>query len=375
MIDIGKVTTRAEFDKLEPVWNSLLENSASRALALTWEWQSTWWEVFGNSGRELNILVARQGTEIVGIAPLLRRTVPHYGMPFTRLEFLGTGENEADEICSEYLDLIIRQGLEAEVIPKMLRYLYEDDKTWDEMSLGSIQSESPSVATFGELQPTSAASYQIVTKEKTSYIALPGTYADYFSRLGSNMRRDIRRDRRTAVTKGVELRVIDSELDFEVNFQVLVGLHEARWKPHGKPGAFASEKFSRFHRLLAAKILKNGWIKLFILAVSGQPIAGLYVFSYDNKLLIYQSGLADCDPTIAHPGTLVRDMAIEWAIQHGFTEWDMLRTRLSSYKLRWSDQARDIVGIRFARAQSKEAIYTAAARVVGGLRQIRRALV
>jgi CelD/BcsL family acetyltransferase involved in cellulose biosynthesis len=374
MINIGKVTTRAEFEKLEPVWNSLLENSASRALALTWEWQSTWWAVFGNSGRELNILVARHGTEIVGIAPLLRRTVPHYGMPFTRLEFLGTGENEADEICSEYLDLIIRQGLEAEVIAKMLRYLYEDDNTWDEISLGSIQSESPSLAIFGQLRPTSAATHQIVTREKTSYIGLPGTYTEYFSRLGSNMRRDIRRDRRTAAAKGVDLRVIESEESFEANFQILVGLHEARWRPHGKPGAFASEKFSRFHRLLAGKILKNDWIKLFILVVSERPIAALHVFAYDNKLLIYQSGLSDDDPAIAHPGTLVRDMAIEWAIDHGFSEWDMLRTRLRSYKLRWSDHSRDIVGVRFARAQSKETIYTAAARVVGGLRQIRRAL-
>jgi len=374
MISIRKITTQAEFESLECVWNPLLESSSSRALSLTWEWQSTWWQVFGNGGRELNILIATQNSQIVGVAPLLRRTAPHYGLPFTRLEFIGAGEDEADEICSEYLDFIIKQGLETEVVSAFLAYLYEVDTSWDEISLDAVHSESVNLKAIEESRPRNATPHQIVSIAKGAFITLPASYQEYFSRLGSNMRRDIRRDRRNVELESAELRIVESEQDFESNFRILIDLHEARWRPLGQPGAFASEKFTRFHHLLASRILNKGWIKLFILFVAGKPIAGLMVFAFDNKLLIYQSGLAESHSPALHPGTLIRDMSIEWAIRNGFSEWDMFRSRPGSYKIRWSSHTRDIVGIRLARSQSKEAIYAAAARVVDGLRHLRRAL-
>ncbi|HEY6331603.1 MAG TPA: hypothetical protein VI756_19920, partial [Blastocatellia bacterium] len=169
MISIRKVTTQAEFDGLEPVWNSLLESSASKTIALTWEWQSTWWAVFGRKGRELNILVTSQNGEIVGIAPLLKRSVLHYGLLFTRLEFIGTGEDEAEEICSEYLDFIIRHGLEADVTAAIMRYVREVDDSWDEIALEAIDAASESPAKIISSQNGSSAQARVVSKEAGSY--------------------------------------------------------------------------------------------------------------------------------------------------------------------------------------------------------------
>ncbi|HEY6334217.1 MAG TPA: GNAT family N-acetyltransferase, partial [Blastocatellia bacterium] len=166
----------------------------------------------------------------------------------------------------------------------------------------------------------------------------------------------------------------DEEGEFEGAFETLIRLHEARWTPQGKPGAYANENFSRFHHMLASKIVNRGWIKLFIVYISGEPIAALQVFAYDKKLLVYQSGLSSSEIPVRHPGTLIRDMAIEWSIAHGFTEWDMLRSRPGSYKLRWASHTREILGLRLARHRSKEMIYATTARVMDGLRQIRRAL-
>ena len=373
MIHIQRITTQEEFDGLAAVWNPLLENSASRTIALTWEWQSTWWAVFGGGPRELNVLVATLGGEIVGIAPFIRRTVLHYGLPFVRLEFIGAGEDEADEICSEYLDIIIRCGLESEVCSAMMRHLNDSDH-WDEISLNAIQASSASLGVLGQMPAEPGLRRRIISTEKGSFIELPATYAEYVGRLGRYLKRDIRRDRRVAIANQAELRVIDSKEAFEASFQTLVQLHEARWAPHGKPGAFASQKFTRFHRLLAAKILDKGWLKLFFLYVADRPIAALQVFAYDRKLLVYQSGLIPHSAPVLHPGTLIRDLAIEWAIAKGFAEWDMLRTKVGSYKLRWSDTTRDIVSVRLARSRSKELIYSATDMVVDGLRQIRRAI-
>jgi CelD/BcsL family acetyltransferase involved in cellulose biosynthesis len=373
MIAIEKVTSLQEFEALESAWNPLLENSANNTIALTWEWLSTWWKVFGGGERELNILVARDAGQIVGIAPLLRRTVQHYGWPFTRLEFLGTGEDEADEICSEYLDFIIQRGREAAVIDAILKHMCEEDQGWDEVSLDAMLSASLNLSFVERLAPDTFK-HQVVANHQAVHIPLPRTYAEYFGRLGSSLRRDIRHDRRTASANGVDFKVVESAADFDESFRVFVELHAARWTPQGLPGVFASPKFRRFHTDLAEKLVKRQAIKLFLLSLAGRPIAGLQVFAHDNTLVVYQSGLALTEAVLAHPGTLVRDMAIEWAIEAGFSDWDMLRMRPGSYKLRWSGQMKDITSVRLARPRSKEIVYATTARVVDGLRQIRRAL-
>ena len=54
--------------KLEPEWNSLLQDSASDCLFLTWEWLSTWWKHLAEE-RSLAVMAIRCGGELTGIAP------------------------------------------------------------------------------------------------------------------------------------------------------------------------------------------------------------------------------------------------------------------------------------------------------------------
>ena len=134
-LNIEIVINEDEFAALAKEWNQLLEQSASNTLTLTYEWLSSWWEVFGE-GRELYILLVRDGEELIGIAPMLKRTVQHYGvLPFRRIEFLASGEEEADEICSDYLDFILLRGRETEALDCKMRNIYEIDTDWDEVLL------------------------------------------------------------------------------------------------------------------------------------------------------------------------------------------------------------------------------------------------
>src|ERR1700732_1251434 len=145
MITVEAVTTRAGFEQLEPEWNALLTRSASNNIVLTFEWLSTWWQIFGEGERHLYILVAREQSHIVGIAPLLRRTIRHYNLlPYERLEFLGSGEDEADEICSDYLDFIVQRGWEAPALEALLRHIRQHG-SGDELILTDVSGDSPCV--------------------------------------------------------------------------------------------------------------------------------------------------------------------------------------------------------------------------------------
>ena len=86
-----------------------------------------WWRQFGGiEGRKLCAVAMRDATtnELVALIPLYRRTVMvRRVLPIRRLELLATGEDLAEEICSDYTGAIVASGYEAEVAEMTVRLL------------------------------------------------------------------------------------------------------------------------------------------------------------------------------------------------------------------------------------------------------------
>jgi CelD/BcsL family acetyltransferase involved in cellulose biosynthesis len=374
MLTIEKITTREGFEQLGSVWNPLLEASASNNLMLTWEWLTTWWDVFGDE-RELYLLLVRDGDELIGIAPLLRRAVQHYGLlPFERLEFLASGEDEADEICSDYLDFILRRGREAEALSAIFRHLCEQETEWDEWLLTDISAESPNLPLIEKLGCQKGMKWEVTRRQICVYCPLPNDWETFLHRLRPTFRNRIRRERRRLQQYDCELRVIESEEGFAENFEILIHLHQARWNSRGQPGVFSSEKFTRFHRLVAPKLLRQGWLRLYVLLLDGEPVSTYYGFIYHGKVYFYQAGCVDGDKRIYSPGTIIKSFAIEHSIAAGCSEFDMLKSAPDSYKFRWGGATRGIIQARLAPHQTKETFYQMAAKCTAGLRQIKSAM-
>ncbi len=375
MLRVEKIATRKEFELLEPEWDALLTRSAANAITLTYDWLSTWWEVFGGD-RELNILTVRDGQELVGIAPLLKRTVQHFGvLAFRRLEFVASGEDEADEICSEYLDFILERGRETEVLGIMIQYLTDQDSDWDEIVLTDVLEGSPSLPILKGLCETNSLGWSILRSQVCISLPLPDTWDGFLKGISSSYRHRIIKDGRAAAAGNAEFIVIDKLVDFPAGFDALVRLHQSRWLEKGLPGVFASEKFTRFHRLLAPKLLPKGRLRLFLLKMDGEELAALYDFVYDKKVLYYQSGLKPAGTAVHSPGILIRSYAMDLAIKEGLTECDFMKGDPAGYKSGWRGELKGILQVRLARAQSKEAIYNTTSKVVAGLRSLKRAVV
>jgi CelD/BcsL family acetyltransferase involved in cellulose biosynthesis len=360
-------------EALKPVWNRLLSESNSDTITLTWEWLTTWWDVF-HPQRELYLLVAGDGREIIGLAPFLRRTVVHFGLlPYRCLEFLASGEDEADEICSPYLDFIIRRGRESEVLEAFLRYLQEHKSDWDEIVLKELSAQSPNPPLIEKLLETQQLSASMPPGQISMHLPLPSDFESVLAGLSHDFRKKLRRDRRITLEHEGELRIIESADRFEEHFEILILLHQESWTSRGEHGVFASELFTRFHRQLARKILPLGWIRLYVLLISGAPVSALLVFHYQGRAYSYLAGRSFKDCPVYRPGMLVHGYAIERAIREGLREYDFLKATPDSYKLHWKGQAREIFQMRLAQAASKETIYNATTSLVDGLRQIKRA--
>ena len=78
---------------------------------------------------------------------------------------------------------------------------------------------------------------------------LKNGFEEYLKQLSSNRRQQIRRLIREGDKLGVELQLATTETLDEF-YEQLITLHQERWIADGKPGVFASEPFTRFHRRL-----------------------------------------------------------------------------------------------------------------------------
>lgn len=372
MFTVEKVTSRADFAALEGQWNELLAHSASDAITLTHQWLLTWWDVFGE-GRELNLILVREGEILIGIAPFLRRTVRHFGLNFRRVEFLASGEDECDEICSDYLDFLLRIGNEEVALGAILDGLMEQ-KNWDELVLTDISGESPHLPLLHKLATARELEIQTTREQMCIFVTLPATHDQLLAGVSGQNRKRLSKDRRTATKISARVQKVVTLEEWEAAFEILVDLHQNRWTARGEPGSFSSEKFMKFHRELAPKMLERGWLQLWILWQDGEALSALYDFVYAGKIFYYQSGMTTQSGAIRSPSLLLRGFALEEAIGAGLTECDFLKGEIGSYKFGWGGATRPIVQLRLARGGAKEAVFKGADHFVNELRPLKRRL-
>lgn len=368
-IQIEKITSRDALAGLESEWNALLQRSASDTITLTHQWLSTWWDTFGEN-RELLVLLAREGEKLVGIAPLLRRRVRRFGVPLRRLEFLASGEAEADEICSDYLDFILEAGREREVLGLMIEFLGRDSG-WDELILTDIAGESPNVELLREIGATRGLSFEITRDQTCIFVPLPGSRDELMRTISSQKRKRLNKDRRTFAACEMRVQKFDGPNEFDAAFEILVRLHQERWTARGFPGSFSSAKFLRFHRELASKIVPCGWLKIWVMWQEDAPLCAVYDFFYAGKIFHYQSGMSARPTPLISPGMLIWDFALEDAIAGGLSECDFLKGEVGGYKTSWGGQTRPILQLRLARGGPRERLFQGVARIVNQLRPVR----
>jgi hypothetical protein len=147
---VVEIRQEAELQEFRAAWETLLRDSSSDTIFLTWTWATAWWSAYGTPG-ELRILAAfDQKSVLRGIAPLRLQTVRRYGQAVSALSFIGDGSND-----SEYLDFMIASGYEKAVMESFSAYLKKEMKHGTVLLLNEIPETSPSLAFLRKLKTSS----------------------------------------------------------------------------------------------------------------------------------------------------------------------------------------------------------------------------
>ena len=364
------VSDPRQLEGLAGPWSKLLERSGSNEIMLSPEWLIPWWRSFGNEGgRELRVGVLHRGDALVGLVPLLARW--HWyalGIPFRRLELLGTGERERDEVCSEYLNMIVERGAEGEVVTSLAQALMRGVfGRWDELVLDAMDGTSAVPELLASELRQSEARATIEEISVSRYIPLPATWEAYLDALPSASRYLVTRSLRDFATwtgDGLELREARSRLDLVEGRRVLLALHDSRW---GDGGAFASPRFDAFHGDVMPALLDRGALDLSWLYAHGEPVAALYNLRWNGRVYCYQSGRRLDLPRSIRPGIVMHAHGIRRSIEAGMREYDFLGGS-SLYKRKLAPATRPLVRLRAVRPRLRETARVAAERMTAAAR-------
>jgi CelD/BcsL family acetyltransferase involved in cellulose biosynthesis len=375
-VELRVVSDAAQLERLRPAWAELLERSACNEPMLSPTWLLGWWRVFGSlGGRRLQAALFYEGERLIGLAPLLKRR--HWyrpGIPFQRLEPLGTGEHERDRVWSDYVTVIAEHGAEERVAARLARVLATGALgNWDELVFPSLDGANPSSSMLWEAfrREGLGATYAVI--DAAPYVRLPRTWDAYLKSLSSSKRYFLTRTLRDfdAWARGeATVNCVESVAGLEEGLGILVSLHNDRWHGHGPARAFRSPRFTAFHKAILPELLEQGRLELLWLCVRGEPVAALYNLVWNGKVYFYQSGRKRDVPAGLRPGVVMHAQAIRRAIAAGRREYDFL-AEPAQYKMKLATATRPLVQLRVVRRPGS--LRELAHRLAeGGMNHVRR---
>ncbi len=350
-LELSVLTRGDELEGIREEWSELLGQSANNEVMLSPTWLIRWWQSYGPvDGRELCMVVFRRNQELVGLAPLCRRKIAgSSALGMMRLELLGSGEDEEEETCSEYIGLIAAPGEEQAVADAFGAALHAGELgAWDELVLTAMSSESV-------MAPLLARALGKATEYKvlggSPFALLPKSWDQYLADLSSSRRALIRKSLRAwEAWAGAPptLRRVEYEEELEEGIAILSKLHSLRWKEEGHTGAFDSPRFTAFHDLVMRELLQAGALWLCWLEVKGEPVAALYNIVWNNQVRFYQSGRITEVPKKIRPGLVIHACAIQEAIAAGYTHYDFL-AGTTRYKMQLANNVRPLIELSLTR--------------------------
>lgn len=301
------------FDALAGEWNDLLHQSSADTIFLTLEYQRTWWECLGEG--ELLLLAVRDAEELVGIVPLLAID-DQQGQ--RALATVGCVE------VSDYLDFIVAQGREDAVYGALVDYLADAGApAWDVLDLCNIRQDSPTLTVLPALAGACGWSASTAKDDVCPVVPLPGTWEEYLQMLDKKQRHEIRRKlRRAGAAPQLSWYIVGPEHDLAAEVEHFLDLMAASTPDKG---TFLTPRMRGFFRQLARVTYDAGWLQLVFLEIEGRKAAAYLNFVYDNRVLVYNSGLDwEAFPQFG-AGVVLVAYCVRHAIEQGYEAFDFLR--------------------------------------------------
>lgn len=323
---VEAVCDTAGFAALRIEWDQLHQQANNASIFMSWAWHHTWWGVFGDRN-ELRILCVRLGGQLVALMPLYIRL--HTWPKASSVMFVGTGEGEADEVATEYLDILAEPEHAEACASLLLGWLdrYCSDMVFD------FQQLLESANVIKALQHNEHD--WIVAQEHRGYryrLDLHQQACDI--PMVQSRHKRVKRSLRAVERDGGMKQISVFHLENVNNIlKDVAELSDQRQQHTGRTkSAFASQRFSQFHHRILPLLYQLDGADVQHFYLNDELCAALYCFYDDTSCHYYQSGFVQSMANRYMPLTVAHLMEIERNRKAGRQYYDFMRGDVDSYK-------------------------------------------
>ena len=309
------------FFALESEWRKLFSQLSKPGISSSWEWQSSWWRIFGAApghDRSLRIAAWRHGPELVALLPLYREQTRQGG---SRLRFLSCTPPNTAGVYPEYLDMLCLPQWAPALAEHVQTMLYTPRVyPWHVIMLERFGDDSTIAAVTRQMRGG-----RLLTRRSSMpspRADLRGGFDAYLQKRSANTRSRFRRLLRAHEEQQLQFKIAETHQEAAAFLEQLLRLHQERWHQEGAPGAFGDPQVREFHRMLLQMLAPARNLILARLSDAEEPLAVLYGFVFERKFDFYQSGVRSGD--LRSPGILAHLLTMRALAQRGIITYDFL---------------------------------------------------
>ena len=294
------------FAELADRWRSVLATDPTATVFHTPQYLATWWPEFSDGG-SLRILEIGDGERPVAIAPL---TLWGDGvMTFA-------GDHDTTDYRGPTAPLELRDAVSAEMLDAVA------SESWRTFEMDGLPADSgwPEALT----RAAKAAGYSVAEErpEACPRVAILGSYEDYLVSLPGKLRHEIQRKaRRLERDAGAYSIRLATEQSLEDDLELFFAMHRSS---DGPKGHFMHDGMASFFGSFAWMLFSQGWLRLALLEIGGEPWAGVYAFRYGDGWGVWNSAY-DHRRRELSPGMVLMAECIRLAAEEGCSTFDLLR--------------------------------------------------
>jgi hypothetical protein len=274
---------------------------------------------------------------MAGIAPLFLTSKKRIGITSRILTNIGGGSLDVG-------GFIVPQH-EPSIYDAFIQYLVDHQVDWDILELNEYQQDDNGTINIENV--FFKHGYAVYKQSRPHYyLAINGSWEDYWRSVSQNLRGDLRRKVHRAEELGRLVYV--HHRGQEVTVEDLNAVY--RINSHGRHAyLFKSRQERNFQKELRLQMMTTNCLDIHLLFIAGKPTAYRHGFYYEDRIEDWRNSF-DTRFFEFSAGKILLMRMMENAFNSGCKEVDFLRGD-EEYKTRWKTSERIYLHLRFTRSQ------------------------
>lgn len=336
-LQVHTVTTLAGLMPHSKKWNNLTLSSSQQLPMLSYAWLSSYFEECLEAGESWVCLFAYEGSELVGVLPLVitPRVVLGWQRPLLRIP---------SHSQTFSVDILVAPGKEDQVIPDLIaevRQLYPQHLG---IEFKRLPEDSPTIKVLSENRLGGFLHQEFCAEG--AYLKVPDSFEQYRASLSGNFRSNLNKaSRKLNKLNEVQIKFLHAADATEQDLPKFMAVEAASWKGNIGTAILNSPEDVSFYTTLTRRFSEAGWLEWQFIEADGKTISGNMAFRLNRSIVVWKLGY-DSSYSKCSPGGLLFEQLVKLACESGeideinlmtdhtwYNDWKMERRKYFTIRL------------------------------------------